>query len=74
MISELLNQLNVEQLVSNGSILNISIQNASSQKAIDILNTLIIKYNEDVVKDKTLITKNTDKFINDRIKIISQMN
>ena len=30
-ISELLNQLNVEQLVSNGSILNISIQNASSQ-------------------------------------------
>ena len=70
-ISELLNQLNVEQLVSNGSILNISIQNTSSQKAIDILNTLIIKYNEDVVKDKTLITKNTDKFIKDRIKIIS---
>jgi uncharacterized protein involved in exopolysaccharide biosynthesis len=70
-ISNLLSQTNIEQLVSNGSILTISIQNPSSEKAIDILNTLILKYNDDVVKDKTLITKNTDKFINDRIKIIS---
>ena len=70
-ISNLLSQTNIEQLVSNGSILTISIQNPSSEKAIDILNTLVLKYNEDVVRDKTLITKNTDKFINDRIGIIS---
>ncbi|MEJ6686565.1 MAG: Wzz/FepE/Etk N-terminal domain-containing protein, partial [Crocinitomicaceae bacterium] len=70
-INSLVAQLEIDQIVSNGSILNISIKSPSYLKAIDLLNTLIIKYNDDVVSDKTLITKNTDKFINERVNIIS---
>jgi len=53
------------------SVLVLSLKDPIKQKAKDILNNLILQYNKDAVDDKQRIAKNTDDFINNRIKDIS---
>lgn len=54
----------------DATIINLSIEDASIQKAEDILNTLIEVYNEKWIQDKNQIAVSTSQFIGDRLGVI----
>ena len=54
------------------SIINLSLDDVSAERAEDILNTLINVYNEDAVKDKRYASEATAKFIDERLAYISE--
>lgn len=54
----------------DATIINLSIDDASVQKAEDILNTLIEVYNEKWIQDKNQIAVSTSQFIGDRLTVI----
>lgn len=54
----------------DATIINLSIDDASIQKAEDILNTLIEVYNEKWIQDKNQIAVSTSQFIGDRLGVI----
>lgn len=54
----------------DATIINLSINNASIQKAEDILSTLIEVYNENWIQDKNQIAVSTSQFISDRLGVI----
>ena len=54
----------------DATIINLSINDASIQKAEDILNTLIEVYNENWIQDKNQIAVSTSQFISDRLGVI----
>ncbi|MBC8882971.1 hypothetical protein H9X57_04950 [Flavobacterium piscinae] len=53
------------------NVIQLSIVDNVEQKGIDYLNMLIQKYNEDAVADRNQIAKSTEKFINERLEIIT---
>jgi len=63
--------IGVIQSHKNSSILKLSLRNAVKSKSEDILNTLIVKYNEGVIQEKVDNTKRTANFINDRLDAIT---
>ena len=65
-VSRLRAQLSNEE----GTIVNLSIDDPSGRKAIDILNTLITVYNEKWVEDKNRISVSTSRFISERLGVI----
>ena len=54
------------------SIINLSLDDVSAERAEDILNTLIAVYNEDAIKDKRYASEATAKFIDERLAYISE--
>ena len=54
----------------DATIINLSIDDVSIQKAEDILNTLIEVYNEKWIQDKNQIAVSTSQFIGDRLGVI----
>lgn len=52
------------------SILNLTFRDVSTQRAEDVLNTIIAVYNENWVKDKNQIAVSTSMFINERLAVI----
>lgn len=48
-------------------MLNLSISDQSVEKASDILNTVLIVYNENWVEDRNMIAVSTSEFISDRL-------
>lgn len=54
----------------DATIINLSIDDASIQKAEDILNMLIEVYNEKWIQDKNQIAVSTSQFIGDRLGVI----
>lgn len=54
----------------DATIINLSINDASTRKAEDILNTLIEVYNENWIQDKNQIAISTSQFISDRLGVI----
>lgn len=65
-----LNRLQVNLADKNADIIALSIKDVSTQRAQDILNTLIAVYNENWVRDKNQIANSTSVFINDRLRVI----
>ena len=63
-------RLSVALAEDKASVINLSIQDRSIQRAEDVLNTLIAVYNEKWVKDKNQIAVSTSVFINERLAII----
>ena len=64
-------KINVEPENKKSSLLVLTLTDPVKKKAQDILDNLVDQYNQDVIEYKTLITENTDQFINDRISDIS---
>ena len=63
----------VEDFGGNASsVLNLSLDDVSAQRAKDLLNTLIIIYNEQDREDKNEAAKNTYNFINERLQQIEE--
>lgn len=54
----------------DGTVLKLSISDQSTQRADDVLNTLIGVYNENWIRDKNQIAVSTSNFINDRLGVI----
>ena len=65
-----LNRLQVNLADKNADVIALSIKDVSTQRAQDILNTLIAVYNENWVRDKNQIANSTSVFINDRLRVI----
>ncbi|MDO5340881.1 MAG: polysaccharide biosynthesis tyrosine autokinase, partial [Bacteroidia bacterium] len=60
-------KLKVSRASQSNTLINLSITDVSPIRAADILNMLIVVYNEDAINDKTKIIENTYDFINDRL-------
>ena len=56
-------RLKVSQTESDGTILQLSLQDNNLQRASDVLNTLVTKYNEDAIREKNRIAVNTAAFM-----------
>ena len=54
------------------TVVDLSIKDVSPQRAEDLLNMLILIYNENWVKDKNQLTVSTSMFIDDRLEVIEQ--
>ncbi len=67
----ILGRLNVVRADKMASILNLSINDVNQWRAKDILDTLIAVYNEDVINDKNKVAQKTERFIDERIALIS---
>ena len=63
-----ISKLSISQ--GRGAILRLFVQDYSPQRACDILNTLIDKYNEEAIREKNQSSVNTAAFINERLLII----
>lgn len=63
-------KLSVKQLNEEADILRLTFSDVSTQRAEDILNALIIAYNDSWVEDKNKITISTSMFIDERLRII----
>jgi len=55
--------------VSN--IIDITLTDPIKEKAIDIINTLILEYNKNAIEDKIQVANKTSEFIDNRIALIS---
>ena len=64
-------RLTVSSFGKNTSVIELTLVDPVREKAEDFLNTLVINYNKDAVADKKYIAENTSKFIEQRLKIIS---
>jgi len=63
-------KLAVTQNNEKSNVITISFKDVSTQRAEDVLNTLISVYNESWVKDKNQIAVSTSQFINERLGVI----
>lgn len=69
-VNSYLSNLSVTLNSKKASILDLSFMDNSTQRAEDVLNTLISVYNENWVKDKNQIAVSTSMFINERLGVI----
>ena len=54
------------------TIINLSFKDVCTQRAEDVLNTVIAVYNENWIKDKNQVAVNTSMFINERLGVIER--
>ena len=71
-VGRYLGNLQTSQLSTSTSMLSISLTDRSAQRACDIVNMLIEKYNEESILEKNRSALNTAGFINERIIAIQQ--
>lgn len=64
--------LSVTQNDQKSSIIDLTVKDFSIRRAEDLLNTLIVVYNENWVKDKNQIAVSTSQFIGERLAVIEQ--
>ena len=64
-----LSRLEVEH---EGNIISLVEEDFNAQRAADILNMLIIKYNEEALREKRRVAVQTSEFIEERLKVIEQ--
>lgn len=65
-------RLKVSLLQREATVVSLSIEDVSIQRANDVLNTLISAYNENWIKAKNQIAVSTSVFINDRLGVIEK--
>ncbi len=67
---DILSRLESEQVEEHASIIHLSLTDPSTERAEDIINTLIDVYNQSWVDDRNQVAVATSKFINERLSII----
>ena len=63
-------RLEVSRMDKQASMLAVNYSDANGRRVLEVIDTLIAVYNEDVVNDKNQVAEKTEKFINDRIALI----
>lgn len=69
--SALASGLSVRQLSTAATILNITLVTEIPQKGLDVLNQLVIAYNNSIVENKNRVIDNTVKFIDGRLILLT---
>ncbi|OBQ55594.1 polysaccharide biosynthesis tyrosine autokinase [Tamlana sp. s12] len=64
--------IQVNLLNKNATVLELKLQSTLKEKAQYILDELVRQYNEDAVEYKSLIGKNTNTFITERLELIKE--
>ena len=59
-------------ITAEKQILRLRVVDYNAQRAADIINTLVIKYNEASIREKNRVAVNTERFINERLQIIER--
>ncbi|MCH5238629.1 MAG: polysaccharide biosynthesis tyrosine autokinase [Muribaculaceae bacterium] len=54
----------------DSDVIELSIEDVSVERAVDILNYVLLVYNQDWLEDKNRITNATSRFIDERLRII----
>lgn len=65
-------KLNISKADKRGSVLEITLVDPVKEKAEDILNNLVVVFNDDAIKDKNQVAQNTAKFIDERLADIQK--
>ena len=63
-------EMNIDHKNDKGNTINISVSDPSTQRAEDIINSVISVYNEKWLENRNLSTVSTSKFINERLGVI----
>src|SRR5260221_7548930 len=63
--------LKIDPVSKQATVLIITIEDAIPQRGIDFLNGIVKEYNNAAIEDKNKVAANTLSFINDRLKVIS---
>ncbi|MAN58609.1 MAG: tyrosine protein kinase [Flavobacteriaceae bacterium] len=66
------NRINVAPVTKNASVIRLTLTSPVPAKAEAILNELIRQYNEDAIRDRNLVSRNTAEFIQTRLEIITE--
>ena len=64
-----LSRLEIEH---DGNLITLTEEDFNAQRAADMLNMLIIKYNEESLREKRRVAVQTSEFIEERLKVIEQ--
>jgi len=72
MVNYLRNNLAIETIGKNSSVLRLSIVLPNSEKGADYLNNLVANYNEQSIFEKRIVSKATADFISNRLDIIAE--
>jgi len=72
MTNSYISHLSAELANKDATIISLTIKDVSTQKAEDLLRTLIAVYNENWVKDKNQIAVSTSQFIAGRLQVIKR--
>lgn len=67
-----ISSLKVEMADKMSDVLRLSITTDNHDLGVDILNALIVAYNQDGIEDKNRVARNTENFIAERIDAISR--
>ena len=59
-------------ITNEKSVLWLTEKDYNAQRAADIINMLVVKYNESSIREKNRVAVNTERFINERLRIIEQ--
>lgn len=71
MVSRLQKLLGVKLMSKDATMIGLSMNYPNMDKAKDILNALVVAYNQDAISDKNSQSSETMKFIESRINVIS---
>ena len=65
-------RVSVTAMGKTTSVVSLVLADPVPQKAADFLNAMVEIYNQDAIDDKNFISKNTQKFIDERLKFIAK--
>ena len=64
-------RISIRRARDYSNVLELKLRDNIPEKAADILNTLVEVYNEATIEDQNRVTKNTIKFIDDRLRYLT---
>lgn len=70
MMRYFMGKLNIKQMEDDASLLQVSIEDTSPDRAEEVISELIEVYNQETKEDRSQVAINTAEFIQDRITII----
>ncbi|MCL1675676.1 GumC family protein [Elizabethkingia meningoseptica] len=70
MMEQFVGSLKIQQMDEDASLIQVTMEDQSTDRASDVLTSLINVYNEVYLQDKNKIAQNTADFIKDRLAII----
>lgn len=72
MVSFYQSRIQVNPIARNSSVIELSLNDPVKEKAQDILNELVLQYNQDAIDDRNIVANNTASFIDERLNIITR--
>lgn len=64
--------IQVNPVVKNSSVIQLTLNDPVKDKAEAILNELVVQYNKDAIEDRNMVATNTAQFIEERLEIITK--